>query len=52
MVTNMPKSYLVLSGGLGSSAYVKQRLESCFGVAGEPLRRNARNTCFIIVLEP
>lgn len=47
-----PKSYLVLSGGLGSSAYVKQRLESRFGVAGDSMRHNAQKTTIIVVFEP
>ena len=45
-------SYLVLSGGLGSSPYVRQRLRSHFEVGPGSSRTNAQDTKIMTVAEP
>ena len=45
-------SYLVLSGGLGSSPYVRQRLKSHVEVGPGSMKANAQDTKIVTVAEP
>ncbi|KAL9137562.1 MAG: hypothetical protein Q9175_001216 [Cornicularia normoerica] len=45
-------SYLVLSGGLGSSPYVRQRFKSYYEIGEGSERPNAQETRIVVVAEP
>lgn len=49
----MSQSYLVLSGGLGSSPYVKQRLKTHYESSGYSSSKiGVQNTKVVVVAEP
>lgn len=52
VLTSRQKSYLVLSGGLGSSPYVRQRLRSHYETGPGSHKFNAQDIKIVIVAEP
>ena len=46
------ETYLILSGGLGSSPYVRQRLKSHFDTGLGSLKPNAPGVKIVTVVEP